>query len=131
MVKTLSSDDSEHAAVAIEPTLPDRPLWSLGSGDALIGPSFVLPTVRGSVLGPRLEDDLLRAIRAAPDSRLDDLAGAVGLPRSNFGRPLTRRLRQTVQQLLADGLVEEHSGRYRLSKPGRHVLAERASDSVR
>jgi hypothetical protein len=31
--------------------------------------------------------------------------------------------------LLADGLVDEHDGRYRLSERGRRTLADRALDS--
>jgi DNA-binding IclR family transcriptional regulator len=77
-----------------------------------------------------LELELLRALRGLPDSSLGDLAGAVGLPRTNFGRLLSRPLRQPLSELVADRLVEEHRGRYRLSADGRRTLAERALDGT-
>ena len=73
---------------------------------------------------------LLRALRSAPESSLGELADAVGLPRTNFGRPLGRRLREPISQLVAEGLVEDHGGRYRLSERGRRALAERALDNI-
>lgn len=73
---------------------------------------------------------LLRALRSAPDSSLGELADSVGLPRSNFGRPLSRRLREPVNQLVAEGLVEDRGGRYRLSERGRRALAERALGGI-
>jgi DNA-binding IclR family transcriptional regulator len=73
-----------------------------------------------------LDEELLRALRAVPDQRLGELAHAVGLPRTNFGRPLTRRVQSHVQQLVQDGLVEELGGRYRLSRRGRQALGGRA-----
>lgn len=73
---------------------------------------------------------LLRALRSSPDSDLGELAGAVGLPRTNFGRSLAARLRPPVRRLVADGLVEERGGRYRLSDQGRRLLAERALDGL-
>ena len=79
--------------------------------------------------GSKLDDlglDLLRALRGSPDSRLDELADAVGLPRTNFGRPLSGRIRRPVSELVRDGLVEDHQGRYRLSPGGRRTLVERA-----
>ena len=77
-----------------------------------------------------LELELLRALRTLPDSRLSDLAEAVGLPRTNFGRPLSRPLQQPISELVSDGLVEEHRGRYRLSPNGRRTLAQRALDGT-
>jgi DNA-binding transcriptional ArsR family regulator len=77
-----------------------------------------------------LQDELLRALRALPDQTLGDLADAVGLPRTNFGRPLTRRVQGTVERLVAEGLVEEHEGVHRLSERGRRTLAERALDGI-
>jgi DNA-binding IclR family transcriptional regulator len=73
---------------------------------------------------------LLRALRSAPDRSLAKLADAVGLPRTNFGRSLSRRLREPVNRLVAEGLVEEQEGRYRLSEYGRRALAERALDGL-
>ncbi|MGH2933658.1 MAG: hypothetical protein ACRDL2_03970 [Gaiellaceae bacterium] len=76
-----------------------------------------------------LHDEVLRALRALPNQTLGELADAVRLPRTNFGRPLTRRVERPVQQLVREGLVEEHEGRYRLSERGRRTLADRALDS--
>lgn len=73
-----------------------------------------------------LDQELLCALRGAPDRDLGELADAVGLPRTNFGRPLRNQLREPVERLHADGLVEEHDGRYRLSEHGRRTLADRA-----
>jgi len=85
-------------------------------------------TVRaGSELGrASLDDDLLRALRNAPDRSLAELADAVGLPRTNFGRPLASRVREPVRRLVDDGFVEDRGGVYRLSERGRRTLAERA-----
>jgi DNA-binding IclR family transcriptional regulator len=77
-----------------------------------------------------LQDKVLRALRALPDQTLADLADSVGLPRTNFGRPLTRRIQGTVEQLVTEGLVEERGGRHRLSERGRRALVERALDGV-
>jgi DNA-binding IclR family transcriptional regulator len=77
-----------------------------------------------------LDQELLRALRSTPERTLGELADAVGLPRTNFGRPLGLRLREPVQRLVADGLVEEYDGHYRLSERGRHALADRALDST-
>jgi DNA-binding MarR family transcriptional regulator len=76
-----------------------------------------------------LVQELLRALRRSPDRNLNELAEAVGLSRTNFGRPLGKRLREPVERLRAEGLVEERRGRYRLSEQGRHALAQRALDS--
>ncbi len=76
-----------------------------------------------------LADDLLRALRRSPNSGLADLAVEVGLPRTNFGRPLSERLRPPLERLVADGLIDERHGRYRLSDRGRRALAERALGS--
>jgi DNA-binding IclR family transcriptional regulator len=73
-----------------------------------------------------LDDDLLRALRNAPDRNVDQLAEAVGLPRTNFGRAPSSRVRERVRALVEEGLVEEHGKRYRISEHGRRVLAERA-----
>jgi DNA-binding IclR family transcriptional regulator len=78
----------------------------------------------------RLDDqELLRALRSTPESSLSELADAIGLPRTNFGRPLSRRLHEPLNRLVAEGLVEEHDGRYRLSNRGRRTLAEHALDA--
>lgn len=77
-----------------------------------------------------LELLLLRALRSVPDRSLGELADAVGVPRTNFGRPLSRRLREPIGQLVAEGLAEDRGGRYRLSGPGRRTLAERALDGI-
>jgi hypothetical protein len=75
-----------------------------------------------------LDRELLRAIRRLPGKKLDDLADAVGLPRTNFGRPVGARVRARVERLLESGLVEEHGDRYRLSERGRRALADAALD---
>jgi DNA-binding IclR family transcriptional regulator len=76
-----------------------------------------------------LHDEVLRALRAFPDQTFGELAHAVRSPRTNFGRPLTRGVERSLQQLVRDGLVEKHKGRYRLSERGRRTLAERALGS--
>jgi DNA-binding IclR family transcriptional regulator len=70
------------------------------------------------------ELSVLRAIRSAPDSSLGELADVVGLPRTNFGRRLSRRLRGPVSHLVDGGLVAEHGDRYRLTERGRRTLAD-------
>lgn len=72
-----------------------------------------------------LEDAILLALRRTPGSRSDELAEAVGLPRTNFGRQLTNRLRQPLKRLLTEGLFEEDRGRYRLTGEGRRRIADR------
>jgi hypothetical protein len=56
--------------------------------------------------------------------------GAVGLPRTHFGRRLSRGLAGRLRELVVGGLVEERDGRYRVSERGRRVLAEWAFDGV-
>ena len=73
-----------------------------------------------------LDDDLLRALRATPDRSVDQLAQAVGLPRTNFGGAPRTRVRERVRHLVGEGLIEEHGKRYRISEDGRRLLAERA-----
>ena len=75
-----------------------------------------------------LDQELLRALRSSPNRSLGELADAVGLPRTNFGRQLGHRLHEPVERLLGDGLIEEHDGRYRLSESGRRTLARFALD---
>jgi predicted transcriptional regulator len=76
-----------------------------------------------------LEQELLRALRNGPESTLDELAEAVGLPRTNYGRSLSNHVRGPVHQLVTRGLVEEHGRRYRLSKRGRRAIADGALNS--
>ncbi len=76
-----------------------------------------------------LDEELLRALRKEPDRSLGELAEAIGLPRTNFGRSLASRVREPVRRLVDDGLVEERGGVYRLSERGRRTLAERALDA--
>jgi len=80
---------------------------------------------------PRLSlyQELLLALRSAPNRNLGELADSVGLPRTTFGRRLPSRLREPIERLLADGLVEEQDGRYRLSELGRRHLADQAFDA--
>jgi len=74
-----------------------------------------------------LEDAILLALRSSPGSRTRELAEAVGLPRTNFGRQLENRLQQPLKRLLAAELIDEDHGRYNLTQGGRRRLAERAS----
>ena len=78
-----------------------------------------------------LDEELLRALRSRPDRNLSALADAVGVPRTNFGRRLSHRLREPIEHLIDDGLVEEHAGRYRLSESGSRTLAERVPNRGR
>ncbi|MGZ4318782.1 MAG: winged helix-turn-helix transcriptional regulator [Gaiellaceae bacterium] len=77
-------------------------------------------------MSDRLDQELLRVLRRSPNVSLDQLANEVGLPRTNFGRPMSRLLQKPVERLLDEGLVEVHRGRYRLSDRGRRTLAEDA-----
>lgn len=61
---------------------------------------------------------------------MDELAEAVGFPRTNYGRALGNRVRPPVQRLLTQGLIEEHGGRYRVSERGRRALADSALNSA-
>jgi len=83
-------------------------------------------TRAGNTEGVDLDDDLLRALRNAPDRNVDQLAEAIGLPRTNFGRATSSRVRERVRALVDGGLVEAHGRRYRISEHGRRLLAERA-----
>ena len=73
-----------------------------------------------------VEEAILLALRRSPGSRANDLAEAVGLPRTNFGRRLTNRLHQPLQRLLSSGLIAEDRGRHQLTTEGRRRLAEHA-----
>lgn len=75
-----------------------------------------------------LEDAILLVLRRSPGSRSDELAEAVGLPRTNFGRRLKNRLLQPLKRLLTEGLVEENRGRYELTHKGRRRLADHAGE---
>jgi DNA-binding IclR family transcriptional regulator len=75
----------------------------------------------------QLEESILLALRNSPGSRPEELAEAVGLPRTNFGRRLKHSLREPLERLLAEGSVEEDRGRYRLTEKGRRRLAARAN----
>lgn len=69
-----------------------------------------------------LDQELLSAIRDAPDCRLGELAEMVRNPRTNFGRPITKGLGSALRRLVGDGLVEERHGAYRISDLGRRSL---------
>jgi DNA-binding IclR family transcriptional regulator len=75
-----------------------------------------------------LDRELLRALRSRPGKGLSELADAVGVPRTNFGRRLDHRVLVPIERLIDDGLVEERAGRYRLSERGRRTLADEAAD---
>lgn len=72
-----------------------------------------------------LEEAILLALRRSPGRRSQELAAAVGLPRTNFGRQLKNRVWRPLRRLLAEGLIEEDRGRYHLTLKGRRRLAER------
>lgn len=74
-----------------------------------------------------LEEEILLALRRSPGSRSDELAEAVGLPRTNFGRQLKNPLRKPLGRLLSAGLIEQDRGRHRLTPAGRKRLTERLS----
>ena len=71
-----------------------------------------------------LEQAIMLALRRSPGSRSRDLAEAIGLPRTNFGRQLKNRLRKPLGRLLAAGVVDEEHGRYQLTEKGRRALSE-------
>lgn len=71
-----------------------------------------------------VEEAILLALRSSPGSRAGELAEAVGLPRTNFGRRMKKRLRQPLERLKAAGLIEEHRGRYEITDEGRRSLSE-------
>jgi DNA-binding IclR family transcriptional regulator len=74
-----------------------------------------------------LEVEILLALRRSPRSRIDELAEAVGLPRTNFGRRLKNSLVTPLQQLLAEGFIEDDHGRYSLTEKGRRRLSARTN----
>jgi DNA-binding IclR family transcriptional regulator len=74
-----------------------------------------------------LEVEILLALRRSPRSRIDELAEAVGLPRTNFGRRLKNSLVTPLQQLLAEGVIEDDHGRYSLTEKGRRRLSARTN----
>ena len=74
-----------------------------------------------------LEDSILLALRRSPGSRSDELAEAVGLPRTNFGRRLKNRLKHPIERLLSAGLIVDDGGRYRLTEAGRERLRQRSN----
>ena len=76
-----------------------------------------------------LDHVLLRFIRRSPERRVDEIADGIGLPRTNFGRPFAHKAVSPLDRLVAEGLVEERDGRYRLSSDGRRALADRAYDA--
>jgi len=92
---------------------------ALGSRAAHTAP-VAFPAVDESAL----EQAILLALRRSPGSRSRDLAEAIGLPRTNFGRQLKNRLRKPLGRLLAAGVVDEEHGRYQLTEKGRRALSE-------
>ena len=73
-----------------------------------------------------LKEAILLALRRSPDSTSEELAEAVGLPRTNFGRRLKSRLGRPLRRLLVAGLIEESRRCYQLTEKGRRRLAERS-----
>lgn len=77
-----------------------------------------------------LEEAILLALRRSPGSRSGELAEAVGLPRTNFGRQLRNRLKHPLKRLLDDGLIERDGDRYRLTEQGRRKLSQRSNGTI-
>jgi DNA-binding IclR family transcriptional regulator len=73
-----------------------------------------------------LEEAILLALRRRPGSRSEELAEAVGLPRTNFGRQVKNRLGRPLRRLLVAGLISEDRRRYQLTEEGGRRLAERS-----
>jgi predicted transcriptional regulator len=72
-----------------------------------------------------LDESILLTLRGMPGSSADAIAERLGLPRTNSGRQMTKRLSRPLQRLLAAGLIEEDHRHYRLTQEGRKSLAER------
>lgn len=72
-----------------------------------------------------LEEAILLALRRSSGSKVDELAEAAGLPRTNFGQRSKNRLREPLESLLAQQLIDEEHGRDQLTETGRRTLAER------
>jgi DNA-binding MarR family transcriptional regulator len=72
-----------------------------------------------------LDESILLTLRRMPGSSADAIAERLGLPRTNSGRQMTKRLSRPLQRLLAAGLIEEDHRHYRLTQEGRKSLAER------
>ena len=102
--------------------------WRLGAGRGNAGAEAGRYGI-GLMVEPRVGDQdwlLLRTVRSHPDSSVERLADAIGLPRTNFGRALSGQLEHLLLALVTARLVEEQQGRYRLSEDGRRALAEHA-----
>jgi hypothetical protein len=67
------------------------------------------------------------ALRRSPGRRSHELAEAIGLPRTNFGRQLKNQLREPLDRLLAAGDIDDDRGRYQLTEKGRTALSERVA----
>ena len=65
-----------------------------------------------------LEEELLRILRRRRTAGLEELAEAVGLPRTNFGRQLTHRIEEPLAVLVDEGRVERCGRQYRLVRRG-------------
>jgi DNA-binding MarR family transcriptional regulator len=72
-----------------------------------------------------LDEAILLRLRRMPGSSADVIAERLGLPRTNFGRRMKKRLTRPLQRLVAAGLIEENHRHYRLTQEGRKTLAER------
>ena len=74
-----------------------------------------------------LEEQILLALRRSPGMRSAELAHAVGLPRTNFGRQLKNRLEHPLERLVADRSIERDGNGYRLTERGRKRLKQRSN----
>ena len=75
------------AAVFLDQTVGDQVL------DGLTDPAGERTAREVDMEQSSLEEDLLRALRSAPEPTLDELADAVGLPRTNYDDTTCRRRR--------------------------------------
>jgi DNA-binding IclR family transcriptional regulator len=60
------------------------------------------------------DEELVRALRRAPNCTAKQLARKAGLPRTNLGRPLIGPVHAELERMTAAGIVERRGRRYRL-----------------
>lgn len=61
-----------------------------------------------------LDEELVEALRRTPGRTAGQLAREAGLPRTNFGRPLTGPVQAALEEMVAAGIAERRGRRYRL-----------------
>jgi hypothetical protein len=62
------------------------------------------------------DEELVRALRRAPDCTAEQLAREARLPRTNFGRALIGPVHAELERMEAAGTVERQGRRYRLTR---------------